>query len=452
MRKLTFFVLLLLLMMINTGSAFAEEGGHGSGFEPPAIMMLPFILMLASIAVIPLKWEHWWENNNNKLLVAGILGLPIGIAYIFLDSIKLLHTLEEYAAFIIYVGSLFVISGGIMLRGDFKCSAKTNVTFIGIGALLASFIGTPGASMLLIRPLLRINQSRKDIKHVVIFFIFCVSNIGGCLTPLGDPPLFLGYLRGVPFEWTFTLWPQWLFANVVLITLFYFFDLKMFAKELPTDDPGHTLEKQPFKLSGVLNFVWLAGVIISVAFVPYFGYREAIMIVMVILSIVTTSKTLRAENRFTYHPVIEVAYLFIGIFLTMIPALAFLEVHGGALADQGLTEPWMFFWFTGSLSAFLDNAPTYLTFFTLAQGLTFSGQTVAETGIGITMLRAISLGAVFMGAMTYIGNGPNFMVKAISDESGNKMPSFLGYLVWSFSILVPLFILMTFMVFIWQML
>ncbi len=443
-------ILFITLMMIclSAGAVQASEGGHGEGYDPPVWMLIPFILMLGSIAIIPLKWEHWWENNNNKLIVAVLLGLPMGIAYIFLDSTALLHTLEEYAAFIIYVGSLFVISGGILLRGNIKASVKVNLAFIGIGAGIASFIGTPGASMLLIRPLIRINSHRKNIKHLVIFFIFCVSNIGGCLTPLGDPPLFLGYLKGVPFTWTFNLWPQWLVANLILLFLFVLFDTRAFALDKTREEKPE--EKQPLRMSGLINFIWLGGVVCSVAFVPHFGYREAIMIAMVILSLKTTPKGLRKENRFTYHPIFEVAYLFIGIFLTMIPALAYLKSHGSVLTEQGLTEPWMFFWMTGILSSFLDNAPTYLTFFTLAQGMEYVGATVAQTGIGEVMLQSISLGAVFMGANTYIGNGPNFMVKAIADESGTKMPSFLGYMLWSGLILIPVFILMTFLIFIWN--
>ncbi|MFC1563810.1 sodium:proton antiporter [candidate division KSB1 bacterium] len=448
MRRIVLFSLTLFLICILTGTAIAEEGGHGEGFSPPVWMMIPFILMLGSIAIIPLKWEHWWENNVNKLIVALVLGLPIGIAYIFLDLLTLEHTMKEYAAFIIYVGSLFVISGGIMMKGNIKCSVKVNLAFIGIGAGLASFIGTPGASMLLIRPLIRINSNRKNIKHVIIFFIFCVSNIGGCLTPLGDPPLFLGYLKGVPFTWTFSLWPQWLLANLILLFLFVLFDTRAFALDKSKEEEPE--EKQPLRLEGLINFLWLAGVIFSVAFVPDFGKREAIMVAMVILSLKTTPKGLRKENRFTFHPIFEVAYLFIGIFLTMIPALTYLGIHGSALAERGLTEPWMFFWLTGILSSFLDNAPTYLTFFTVAQGLEYLDQTVAATKIGAEMLKAISLGAVFMGANTYIGNGPNFMVKAIADESGTKMPSFLGYMLWSGLILIPTFVVITFIVFIWK--
>ncbi|MFC1557569.1 sodium:proton antiporter [candidate division KSB1 bacterium] len=444
--------LIVLMVLSASSAAYSQEEEHHE-YEPSAFLILPFILMLGSIAVIPLVREHWWENNWNKLIVAAVLGIPIGVFYVFVDLTALEHSMLEYFSFIVYVGSLFVISGGIVLRGDLKVSPSVNLAFLATGASLASFIGTPGASMLLIRPLLRINEGRRTIKHVVIFFIFSVSNIGGCLTPLGDPPLFLGYLRGVPFTWTFNLWPAWLMANILLLTGFYFMDRHLFKTdphmELQRRTPGdkHT----PLSLTGLINFLWLGGVVCSVAFLDL-GMRELAMVLVVVMSIITTPKGLREENRFTYHPVIEVAFLFIGIFLTMIPALQLLKAYGPTLAEKGLTEPWMFFWFTGSLSAFLDNAPTYLTFFTLAQGLGATENLVAATEVSYSMLEAISLGAVFMGAVTYIGNGPNFMVKAIADESGTKMPTFLGYMLWALVILIPLFILMTFMVFIFHIL
>ena len=450
---LVVFLIIALIIGFST-SVFAQEEGHGEK-NISIFYSIPFVLMLASIAIVPLKWEHWWESNWNKLKIALVLGIPMGIFFVFFDFHTFQHTLEEYVAFIIYVGSLFVISGGVVLRGDIKCSPLTNLSIIGIGTVLASFIGTPGASMLLIRPILRINAGRKSIKHVVIFFIFSVSNIGGCLTPLGDPPLFLGYLNGVPFTWTFSLWPQWLFVNVILLTIFYIIDRKKFQDEEQVESPTSPAPGQPLQLIGLINFLWLAGVIMSVAFVqvifPHFsilGFREVIMLAMVGLSLITTKKVLREENKFTYHPVLEVAFLFIGIFLTMMPALVYLETHGSTLVEKGLNEPWMIFWFTGILSSFLDNAPTYLSFFTLAQGMKLAGETVAATGITPVMLKAISLGAVFMGANTYIGNGPNFLVKAISDESGTKMPSFLGYMIWSGLILIPTFIIVTFLVFI----
>ena len=437
----------VVLLFILVSPSFAEEEAHHA-VSLPLITIVPFIVMLLCIALIPLIKEHWWEDNWHKLIISCILGIPMGIYILFHDYIELLETMEEYLSFIIYVGSLFVVAGGIMIKGDIKVSPKVNTLFIGIGGLLASFIGTPGASMLLIRPVLRINSGRKYIMHTVIFFIFIVSNIGGCLTPLGDPPLFLGYLNGVPFSWTFILWPNWLFMTSILLLIYYVVDSYLLKREGLKQIEAGIKPEEPFKLEGLINFLWLLGIILSVAFLPIFPLRELVMLTMVALSLITSPKGLRKENKFTYNPIIEVAFLFFGIFLTMIPALIILKSRGGEL---GVTEPWHFFWITGMLSSFLDNAPTYLTFFNLAQGLNASGNLVANTGIPVEILIAISLGAVFMGANTYIGNGPNFMVKAISDEAGTKMPSFLGYMIWSFGILIPLFVFNTFLTFIWKL-
>jgi len=446
MRKIAF-IIMILLLVVNIGTVWAESDVHHEAKSLSVYSVIPFILMLLSIAVIPLKWEHWWEDNFHKLIISAVLGIPMGVFFFIFDYHELLHVLEEYIAFIIYVGSLFVISGGILLRGDVKVSPKVNTAIIAIGACLASFIGTPGASMLLIRPLLRINGNRKYVKHTVIFFIFLVSNIGGCLTPLGDPPLYLGYLEGVPFTWTFVLWKNWLFMVILVLIVFYFFDSYYFRKE-NKEELYKGAGRQKLQMVGLNNFLWLGGVMASVAFLPYFPLREIVMLLMVVISLKTTPKGFREENKFTYHPVIEVAFLFIGIFLTMIPALYILRTRG---TELGVTEPWQFFWITGFLSSFLDNAPTYLTFFSLGQSL--GGENlVALTGVAQDILIAISIGAVFMGANTYIGNGPNFMVKAISDEAGYKMPSFLGYMVWSFGILVPLFLIVTFVTFVWGIL
>jgi len=444
-KKTTIFIIVLLLVLFNFAAA-SEEADHES---LPLISVVPFIIMLLCIAIIPLVKEHWWEDNWNKLKISCVLGIPIGILIFFLNYHELLKTMEEYISFIIYVGALFVVAGGIMLKGDVKVSPKVNLAFIGVGGLLASFIGTPGASMLLIRPVLRINAGRKYVMHTVIFFIFIVSNIGGCLTPLGDPPLFLGYLNGVPFSWTFKLFPNWLFMVSLLLIIYFIIDSYLFKKEELKDTHDSTKLKEPLQVTGLINFLWLFGIILSVAFLPIFPYRELAMLAMVAISLITTKKGLRKENKFTYHPIIEVAFLFFGIFLTMIPALMLLKARGSEL---GVTDPWHFFWITGILSSFLDNAPTYLTFFNLAQGLNATTDLVANTGIQEAILEAISLGAVFMGANTYIGNGPNFMVKAISDEAGTKMPSFLGYMVWSFGILIPLFVITTFISFIWNIL
>jgi Na+/H+ antiporter NhaD/arsenite permease-like protein len=453
------------------------SGGHAAAAEVPYYMVVPFVLMLLSIAVFPLVREHWWEKNRNKLIVSGVLGVPMlgyllyraftegdDAKHFFLGRIE--HAvIFDYVPFIILLGSLFVISGGIMLKGDLRATPKVNTIFLAIGAVLASFIGTTGAAMLLIRPVLATNSQRKHVVHTVIFFIFIVANIGGCLTPLGDPPLFLGYLRGVPFTWTFGLVVEWALMVAVLLVVYFIWDTVAYRRESKEDLAADDAQTEPVSLQGGLNFAWLAGIVASVAFINsnyvpiigenhWFGFlREAAMITMVVLSVVTTRKGLRKENKFTMHPIMEVAFLFIGIFITMIPALILLEAHG---KDLGLTQDWHFFWATGALSSFLDNAPTYVTFFTTATGMNLdqaaalAGQPapdgmlwVGQNLINHKTLVAISLGAVFMGANTYIGNGPNFMVKAVAEESGVKMPSFFGYMMYSMLILIPLFVLVT---------
>ncbi|MCJ8346566.1 sodium:proton antiporter, partial [bacterium] len=318
-----------------------------------------------------------------------------------------------------------------------------------LGASIASIVGTTGASMLLIRPLIRANVTRKHVVHIFIFFIFMVSNIGGLLTPLGDPPLFLGFLKGVPFEWTLQLWRPWLFVNVILAIIFFVWDSVVYKKEEYIEEDKVT-DKEPFKLEGLLNFVWLGGVVLSVAFLTpdFLGKlgvhpmgREVVMFVLIGLSLVLTSKELREYNEFNYHPIIEVAVLFVGIFVTMIPAINTLQLMGPTL---GVSSPAQFFWFTGILSSFLDNAPTYVVFFELAGTLGLDPAVygpIVVNNVPHSILAAISMGAVFMGANSYIGNGPNFMVKAIAEQSGIKMPSFFGYMAYSVGILIPVFLL-----------
>jgi len=416
--------------------------------------------MLLSIAVIPLVREDWWESNNNKLLVSGILGIPT-LAYLLIigRSHDVVHTLVfEYIPFIILLGSLFVVSGGIKLSGDLRATPLNNAIFLFTGATLASFIGTTGAAMLLIRPLLRTNSERKYVVHTVIFFIFMVANIGGCLTPLGDPPLFLGYLKGVPFTWTFKLWPYWFAVNLTLLTIYFVWDTMAYQKEKSKDFRMDKMAIEPLRLEGKINFVWLLGIVVCVAFlnanyIPaihenhYIGFvREIAMLILVGLSIITTRPGLRKENEFTMNPIIEVAYLFIGIFITMIPALILLKTRG---AELGVEQPWHFFWSAGAFTSFLDNAPTYVTFLSLAEGVLYvNGVAGILSSIqGQTILVAISLGAVFMGANTYIGNAPNFMVKAVAEEQGVNMPSFLGYMKYSVGILIPIFVVFTLIVF-----
>jgi len=412
----------------------------GTALAPPVYTVAPFVAMLLAIAVCPLWVTHWWESNRNKGIVAVLLGLPILGLYLTEHPGALLAMAEEYVSFIILIAGLYVISGGILLRGDLEATPLTNTTFLAFGAVIASFIGTTGASMLLIRPLLQTNRERTRVKHTVIFFIFLVSNIGGMLTPLGDPPLFLGYLQGVPFVWTFRLWAPWLLMVGVLLLAYFVWDTTQYTRESIAAIRRDRTQLQPLRVRGVLNGLWLVGVILAVAFL-HEPAREAAIIGLVILSLWQTPAEIRRANGFTYYPIVEVAVLFFGIFLTMIPALEILRLRGGEL---GVREPWQFFWVTGTLSSFLDNAPTYLTFLALGQGLGLAREVVDVPHVVLT---GIAVGAVAMGANTYIGNAPNFMVKSIAEETGVKMPSFFGYMLYSGLVLLPLFVLVTFLFF-----
>lgn len=401
----------------------------------PLWSILPFVCMLIAIAVLPLTHGHWWESNRNKGFISIVLGIPVGIYFLFSDRHHLMHTAMDYASFIILLGSLFTISGGILIRGNPQGRPMVNTFFLFVGAVIANLIGTTGASMLLIRPLLRTNDTRKHIRHIPIFFIFLVSNIGGSLTPLGDPPLFLGYLEGVPFFWTLRLLPIWTLTVGIVLFIFYLFERRAWRRESPIDIVRDNIHGEPIKVEGKLNLLWFLGVLVAV-FLPA-PYREITMVSMGCLSYAFTAKEIRVQNRFTFYPIKEVAVLFAGIFTTMIPVLLILKARG---AEIGIKEPWQFFWITGGLSSFLDNAPTYLTFFSLAEGLGIGDGIIR---IPESVLIAISSGAVFMGANSYIGNGPNFMVKSICEEVGIKIPSFFGYMVYSGLILIPVFILVT---------
>jgi Na+/H+ antiporter NhaD/arsenite permease-like protein len=411
-----------------------------TGGPLPLYAVLPFMATLLAIAVCPLWVPHWWESNRNKLLVSGILGLPVAALYVARDVQALLRMGEEYVSFIVLLAGLFAIAGGIRLTGDLEATPLTNTGFLAVGSLLASFLGTTGASMLLIRSLLQTNQERTRVRHTVIFFIFLVSNIGGLLTPLGDPPLFLGYLQGVPFSWTFRLWRHWLVTVSLLLFVYFVWDSILHAREPLAALRRDRTQRQPLRLAGALNGLWLVGVVLAVAFLPA-PWREGAIVGLGTLSLWQTPRETRRANGFTAYPMVEVAVLFFGIFLTMIPALELLRMRGGEL---GVREPWQFFWATGGLSSFLDNAPTYLTFLALGQGLGLADEVV---GVTEAVLAAISVGAVFMGANTYIGNAPNFMVKAIAEEAKVKMPSFFGYMAYSGAVLLPLFGLVTWLFF-----
>ena len=420
--------------------------------------LIPFALMLASIAVLPIVAEKWWESNLHKLYIALGLGIPTGI---WLICNGLSHNLEhqmifDYLPFIILLTALFVVTGGIHIHGDIQARPATNTALLGIGFLLASFIGTTGAAMLLIRLLLEVNQQRKYKVHTILMFIALVANCGGILTPLGDPPLFLLYLRGADFFWFMSLLPEWIFTGVVLLTIYFLLDrFFYYKKEATVDIMADVREKSQISITGGINVVWLLGIIGAVAFlnasyIPAMGdhhapiyikfLREITLVAIIILSLITTKAKVRLDNKFSWEPIVEVAVLFIGIFSTMTPALIYLNAHA---ADLGLTAPWQFFYSSGALSAFLDNSPTAVAFHTVAQGLPQAAGVALEAGISEALLRAIALGSVLFGAMTYIGNGPNFMVKAIAEQAGVKMPSFFGYMFrFSLIVLLPVYIVM----------
>ncbi len=409
----------------------------------PWYACLPFGAMLLAIAILPLTAPRFWEHNRNKAIVAAVVSLPTLIYLIAQLPGELVHTAGDYASFIILLGSLFVISGGILMTGDLRATPVNNTFFLLVGALLANLIGTTGASMLLIRPLLSTIKERKHTTHIPVFFIFLVSNIGGCLTPLGDPPLYLGYLKGVPFFWTFGLWPEWLCAVGLVLATFFVFDTIAYRKERPSDIALDDSRIRPIRFSGLINLLFLAGVIVVVAVQMRSPYREVIMVALTGLSVWLTPKKAREKNQFTYAPIVEVAVLFAGIFVTMVPLLSLLNAKG---VELGITRPWQFFWLTGGLSSFLDNAPTYLSFHSLAESVTRAmppGNRALVTGVHVDLLRAISCGAVFMGANSYIGNGPNFMVKAIAESHRIKVPHFFGYMLYAGLILIPIFALIT---------
>lgn len=438
---------------------------------PPLHWCAPFVLLLMVIAVFPLsrRLNHWWERHISKLVVALALGATVLVHYATRDHgfheaapgissvmAVLKHALvDDYLPFIVLLFSLYVVAGGIQLTGDLIAVPGVNTAFLAVGALMASLVGTTGASMVLIRPLLQTNRDRKHVVHTAVFFIFLVSNIGGCLLPLGDPPLFLGYLKGVPFFWTLGLWPPWAFSVLALLATYFLWERFV---AFPREDRGQLrieLEHyRPLRLRGKINLLWLAGIIASVALlvpgksipgttmqVPL-HLRELVLLCLAGLSLLTTPRGLRGDVYFTYAAIIEVALLFLGIFLTMQVPIEILQAEGPRL---GLSSPGQFFWATGVLSSFLDNAPTYLVFFETARTLpaTPSSMPVALLGggaISAPLLHAISLGAVFMGANTYIGNGPNFMVKSIAESQGVKMPGFFGYMFYSLAILTPLYL------------
>ena len=486
---LIFCVILGLALSVSVGVSFGADDAHGDegahhghgvdGANLPIWSIIPFVGILLSIAILPLVLDsHFLVHHGGKMSLVWALAfaIPYLIAFQGEALYDILHIyLIDYIPFIILLWGLFTVAGGILVRGTLRGTPLVNTLLLLIGTAIASWVGTTGASMLLIRPLIRANAYRQNKIHLVIFFIFLVSNIGGSLTPLGDPPLFLGFLHNVPFFWTTTaLFPHMLFISIILIVLFFVIDTFMFKREggvVPDDGAS-----EPIRVDGLFNLVFLLGIVAAVLMsgsfkwgeINIFGVhvywqnitRDVLIVVMGLLSLRFTPFTgeLRQANEFSWEPIEEVAKVFAGIFMTIIPALAILKAgENGALRGLigAIKEPMHYFWITGILSSFLDNAPTYLTFFNTALGklhLTeavipeiLSGQLTGPEHLEfVRLLTAISVGAVFMGANTYIGNAPNFMVKAIAEQSGIRMPSFFGYMIWSVGILVPLFVIVTF--------
>ena len=423
--------------------------------------MIPFGLMLLTIAVAPLLAERWWESNRHKLTVALFLGVPTAVCLIMGG---MLHELEhqlfgDYVPFIILLLALYVVTGGIHLSGDIKATPWVNTSFLGLGWLLASIMGTTGAAMLLIRPLITTNQQREHKVHTILFFIALCANCGGLLTPLGDPPLFMLFLRGADFTWFMSMWAPWLFTGAVLMAIYYVLDTIYYKKEHAHALQADHEQQVPLVFKGKHNLLYLVGIVLAVAFsnsgtIPEMAnphapmwlryLREIVLLSLTFGSLYTTKRNVRyGMNKFSWAPIMEVAVLFLGIFTTMTPALAYLNANAASL---GLDATWQFYYSTGLLSSFLDNTPTAVAFHSVATGLTpdqmavFGGNVVA--GVPEILLTAICIGSVFFGAMTYIGNGPNFMVKAIAEENGIKMPSFFGYMFkFSLIVLLPIYIL-----------
>ena len=438
------------------------------------LLCIPFAGLLLCIAVMPLIKPEWWEKNQALAVILWSLLFIIPSVVLngagettetVLDCI-----VNDYLTFIVLLFGLFCVSGNITLEGNLAGSPGVNAVFLAFGTLLSSCIGTTGASMLLVRPLIKMNSWRKNKAQIMIFFIFMISNMGGCLTPIGDPPLLMGFMRGVPFFWSTHLFPVLLFNMVLLLIIFYFIDRRSYRKDIAAGlHPDISKPGVELKVEGLHNVIFLVAIVVAVILsgtlpgLPMFQnaagkvigikiFKEveltvpamieiAIILLAALLSFKTTEEKIRTQNHFTWGAIKEVAVLFIGIFITMQPALALLKTMGPEL---GVSEPYQMFWATGMLSSFLDNTPTYLVFLTTAGTLGFTSGIATTVGtISVKVLTAISCGAVFMGANTYIGNAPNFMVKSISDENGVRMPSFFGYMVWSLGILVPVFIIDT---------
>ena len=473
MKKLSALAAALLGVLAFSVTAMAESPAGETGTAVPSLLYcIPFAGILLCIALFPLVKPTWWEEHQAPVVLAWSLAFIVpfvmGFGAHHTAEVVLACHINDYLTFIVLLFGLFCVAGNITLEGDLAGSPRINVGLLLFGTLLSSWVGTTGASMLMVRPIIKMNSWRKRKRHIMIFFIFLISNIGGCLTPIGDPPLLMGFMRGVPFFWSLRLLPILAFNAAVLLFVFYHLDMRAYRKDIAEGrKPDISKPGTEIRIAGLHNLIFLAAIVVAVLLsgtlpslplfrnadgtvrgIPILGevtltwpavIEIAIILASAWLSFRTTSAKVRTENHFTWGAIKEVAILFIGIFITMQPALMILKANGASL---GLDSPYQMFWATGALSSFLDNTPTYLVFLTTAGSLGFTeGIATALGTVPAKMLVAISCGAVFMGANTYIGNAPNFMVKSISDENGVRMPSFFGYILWSLAFLVPLFFL-----------
>lgn len=475
MKKLSALAAALLGVLAFSVTAMAESpAGETSTAVPSLLYCIPFAGILLCIALFPLVMPNWWEEHQAPVVLAWSLAFIVpfvmGFGAHHTAEVVLECIINDYLTFIVLLFGLFCVAGNITLEGDLAGSPRINVGLLLFGTLLSSWVGTTGASMLMVRPIIKMNSWRRRKRHIMIFFIFLISNIGGCLTPIGDPPLLMGFMRGVPFFWSLRLLPILAFNVAVLLFVFYHLDMRAYRKDIADGrKPDISKPGTEIRIAGLHNLIFLAAIVVAVLLsgtlpslplfrnadgtvrgIPILGevtltwpavIEIAIILASAWLSFRTTSAKVRTENHFTWGAIKEVAILFIGIFITMQPALMILKANGASL---GLDSPYQMFWATGALSSFLDNTPTYLVFLTTAGSLGFTeGIATALGTVPAKMLVAISCGAVFMGANTYIGNAPNFMVKSISDENGVRMPSFFGYILWSLGFLIPVFILDT---------
>ena len=432
------------IVVLCPGIALASDGG--SSWEPPLWSPVFFAGLLVCIAVLPLLCGHWWEHNSNKGRIVALLGAPVALLVLHFDPESLVHALVEYVQFMCLIGSLYVVAGGLHLTGNLRATPTINTILLGIGYVLAPVIGTTGASMVMIYPLLRTNGERQWKSHTFVFYIVAVSNAGGLLTPLGDPPLFLGFLRGIPFLWFVqNLWVYWVSCGAYLLVLYFFVD-SYFAKK---EDAKHRIDDrehvEPMGLLGGFNILLLGGIVTATCMLVT-PLRECAYVGCAALSLVYARVNeqaieARKRNEFSWTPIVEVAVLFVGIFVTMIPALSLLSTHGGSL---GVSQPWQYFVASGGFSSVLDNAPTFLVYLSLGMATTHAESAAGFAADDPRLLIAISLGAVLMGCNTYIGNAPNFMVKAVAERRGVKMPNFFAYAALAIAIMLPPYIVIMF--------